>query len=77
MFNQRLLALDTSVGDLADLFAVVFVPTLVVEFFIKFYSGERVDEVDKRVAEVAAVSKVDWEIEEIKASPADDNICEK
>ncbi len=55
MLDQRVFALNPSVGDLANLIAVEMLPRLSVEVLVERNQVHRIDEVDERVANIAPI----------------------
>ena len=63
--NEAALALDASIGYLADLLRIECLPRLVVQVFVKRHYVYRIHEVDKGVADVTAVIKVERQVEKV------------
>ena len=57
--DEAALALDASVGNLADLFRVECLPRLIVQVHVERHDVYRVHKVDKGVAYVAAIVEVE------------------
>ena len=63
--NEAALALDASIGYLTDLLRIECLPRLVVQVFVKRHYVYRIHEVDKGVADVTAVIKVERQVEKV------------
>lgn len=66
---QRFLALDTSIGDLANFIAIKLFPLLIIKSFEKVENVYRVDKIDEGIAHVAPVFEINREIEEVVLIP--------
>jgi len=62
---QCFLALDTSIGDLANFIAIKLFPFLIIKSFEKVKNVYRVDKIDEGIAHVAPVFEINGEIEEV------------
>lgn len=66
MFLTLFFALDASIENLANFFAVKFFPFLTVKLFEKFLDLFKRGEIDKGISYVAVIVGVDGEVEKIK-----------
>jgi len=65
MFKKTFKALNSGIGKLANLFGIEFFPFLGIHMLIKSKNIERIDEIDKRVADIAAILKIYWQVEKV------------
>jgi len=65
MVNKSILSLNSSIGDVANLFTVKLFPFLVVKLLNKWNNTLWVDEIDKCIANIALILEINWEVEEI------------
>ena len=67
VLDQHAFALDSAVGDFANLFRVEALPRLSVEVFVERKDENWIYEVDECIAHVAVVLEVDRQVEEVVA----------
>lgn len=63
--DQGRLALDPAIGEFTNLLGVKALPHLAVHVLVQRHDKDRVAHVDKRIAHVAVVLQVDWQIEKV------------
>ena len=68
VLNKVSLALDASIGNLANFLRVEGLPRLVVQVLEEGHDVDRVDKVDEGVPDVAAVVQVQRKIEKVEAA---------
>lgn len=65
VLNKGVLALNTGIRQTANFFAVETIPFALIKIVIELCDRGRLDEVDKRIANVALVLKIDRQVKEI------------
>jgi len=60
VFTKSKLALQSTVGDLADLDRVVVFPALAIHFLEEGHNIDWINEVDESIADVALIDLVQW-----------------
>lgn len=67
VLDQVTLALDSPVGDLADLLRVESFPSLVIQVLVEGHDVNGIDEVDEGISNVAAIVQIEGQVEEVIA----------
>jgi hypothetical protein len=62
---QRQLSLYPSIRNLTDFLAIKLGPLLAIKLFVKFRDAAAVTKVDERIANIALVLEVYWEVEKV------------
>jgi hypothetical protein len=62
---ESLLSLNLAISNLTNFVAIETLPALSIELLKELDNENRINKVDKRIAHVAFISVVDWQIEEV------------
>ena len=65
IIDEASFALNATVGDLADFLRIERLPRLVIQVLIKRHNENRVNEVDKGVANITPIVKVERQVEKV------------
>ena len=63
--NQAALALDATVGNLADLLRIEGLPGLVIQVLIERHNEYGVDKIDEGVSNITAIVQVEGQVEKV------------
>ncbi|MNE76754.1 hypothetical protein D3C80_1730100 [compost metagenome] len=65
MIHQRLLSLNSGVGNVTNLLAIKLFPFLGMESMAEWNYGQGIDKINERISDIALVLKVNGEIEKV------------